>query len=60
MEDPSPVIAYKPCGKKDEKYPLLKEENFLVIIMTNFQCLQSFLHLVVLILLTKEMSMGTN
>ena len=33
MENHSPVIAYKPCGKKDE----LKEENFLVVIMTDFQ-----------------------
>ena len=28
MENPSPVIAYKVCGRKDEKQLLLKEENF--------------------------------
>ena len=37
MEDPSPVIAYKPCGRKDDNHPLLKEENFLIVIMTEFQ-----------------------
>lgn len=37
LEDPTPVIAYKPCGKKDEKYPLLKEENFFIVLMTEFQ-----------------------
>lgn len=37
MEKPSPVIAYKPCAKKDENYPLLREENFLVVLMTDFQ-----------------------
>ena len=37
MEDPSPVIGYKPCGRKDEKYPQLKEENFLLVLMTQFQ-----------------------
>ena len=29
LEDPSPVIGYKPRGIKDERYPLLMEENFL-------------------------------
>ena len=37
MEDPSPVIGYKPCGREDEKHPLLKEENFLLVLMTQFQ-----------------------
>ena len=37
LEDPSPVIAYKPRGIKDERYPLLTEENFLLILMTEFQ-----------------------
>jgi hypothetical protein len=37
MEEPCPVIAYKPCGKKNEKYPLLREENFLIVLMTDFQ-----------------------
>ena len=36
-EEPCPVIAYKPCGKKDENYPLLREENFLIVLMTDFQ-----------------------
>ena len=36
MEDPSPVIAYKPCGVKNENHPLLKEDNFFLIIMTKF------------------------
>ena len=37
LEDPSPVIGYKPRGIKDERYPLLTEENFLLILMTEFQ-----------------------
>jgi len=37
LEEPSPVIAYKPRGVKDERYPLLTEENFLLILMTEFQ-----------------------
>ena len=37
MENPSPVIAYKVCGRKDEKHLLLKEENFLLVLMTEFQ-----------------------
>ena len=37
LEDPSPVIAYKPRGIKDERYPLLMEENFLLALMTEFQ-----------------------
>lgn len=37
IEEPCPVIAYKPCGKKDKNYPLLREENFLIVIMTDFQ-----------------------
>ena len=37
MEDPSPVIAYKPCGVKNENHPLLKEDNFFLVIMTKFQ-----------------------
>lgn len=37
LEDPSPVIAYKPRGITNEKYPLLTEENFLLVLMTEFQ-----------------------
>ena len=37
LEDPSPVIAYKPCGSKDERHPLVKEDNFLFVLMTDFQ-----------------------
>ena len=33
----SPVIAYKPQGKEDNIYPLLHKENFLLVIMTEFQ-----------------------
>ena len=29
LEEHCPVIAYKPCEMKDEKYPMLREENFL-------------------------------
>lgn len=37
LEDPCPVIAYKPRGSIDDKYPLLRDENFILIIMTGFQ-----------------------
>ena len=37
LDNPSPVIAYKPRGIKDERYPLLTEENFLLVLMTEFQ-----------------------
>ena len=37
LKDPSPVIGYKPRGIKDERYPLLTEETFLLILMTEFQ-----------------------
>ena len=37
MEEPTPVIAYKPCGTTKKEYPFLKEENFLLILMTDFQ-----------------------
>ena len=37
LENPSPVIGYKPRGMKDQRYPLLMEENFLLILMTEFQ-----------------------
>ena len=36
-EDVSPVIAYKALGVKNDTCPLLKEENFLLAIMTEFQ-----------------------
>ena len=35
MEDPSPVIAYKSCGAKNENHPLLKEENFFLVIIAS-------------------------
>lgn len=39
MEESTPVITYmyKPCGITNEQYPFLKEENFLIVIMTDFQ-----------------------
>ena len=37
LEDPSPVVAYKPRGIKSERHPLLQEDNFLLILMTEFQ-----------------------
>ena len=37
LEKPCPVIAYKPLGSKDKKYPSLKDENFLLVLMTAFQ-----------------------
>ncbi len=37
LEDPSPIIAYKPRGSTKHGYPLLKEENILLVIMTQFQ-----------------------
>ena len=37
LENPSPVIAYKPRGLKDERYPFLTEENCLLVLMTEFQ-----------------------
>ena len=36
-EDVSPVIAYKALGVKNETCPLLKQENFQLAIMTEFQ-----------------------
>ena len=36
-EDVSPVIAYKALGVKNDTCPLLKEENFLLATMTEFQ-----------------------
>ena len=36
-EDPSPVIAYKPQGVLKEEYSLLRESNFLLVLMTPFQ-----------------------
>jgi len=37
LEDVSPVIAYKALGVKNDSCPLLKEDNFLLAIMTEFQ-----------------------
>ena len=37
LEDVCPVIAYKALGVKIDSCPLLKEENFLLAIMTEFQ-----------------------
>ena len=37
LEDPSPVIAYKPQGITNEQYPLLREDKFLLVLMTGFQ-----------------------
>ena len=44
LENPSPVIAYKPQGVLKSEYPLLQESNFLLVLMTTFQAdvLQSF------------------
>lgn len=36
-EKESPIIAYKPQGRLDEDFPQLKEESFLLVIMTDFQ-----------------------
>ena len=36
-EEDSPVIAYKPQGMEDEHYPGLREDSFLLVIMTKFQ-----------------------
>ena len=36
-EEDSPIIAYKPQGRVEEKYPGLSEESFLLVIMTKFQ-----------------------
>ena len=36
-EDNSPIIAYKPQGRVDEKYPAVGEDSFLLVIMTEFQ-----------------------
>ena len=35
--DDSVIIAYKPQGRIDEKYPGLREDSFLLVIMTKFQ-----------------------
>ena len=37
LENPSPVIAYKPQGVLKEEYSLLRESNFLLVLMTPFQ-----------------------
>ena len=37
LQDISPIIAYKVLGVKDDGYPMLKEDNFLLAIMTEFQ-----------------------
>ena len=37
QEKPSPIIAYKPQGVKKEAYPKLSADNFLFVIMTQFQ-----------------------
>ena len=36
-EKDSPIIAYKPQGRVEEKYSGLREESFLLVIMTKFQ-----------------------
>ena len=36
-KDVSPVIAYKALGVKNNSFLLLKEENFMLAIMTEFQ-----------------------
>ena len=36
-EDPCPVLVYKPSGSCIEKYSNLREENFLLLLMTKFQ-----------------------
>ena len=36
-EKESVLIAYKPQGRKDEEYPSLGEDSFLLGIMTQFQ-----------------------
>ena len=37
LEDISPIVAYKALGVKDDGYPMLKEHNLLLAIMTEFQ-----------------------
>jgi hypothetical protein len=37
LENPSPIVAYKPRGSIELKYPLLTEENLFLVIMTEFQ-----------------------
>lgn len=37
LEDPSPIVAYKPQGVLKADYPLLQESNFLLVLMTLFQ-----------------------
>jgi len=37
LEDPSPIIAYKPQGVLKAEYPLLQESSFLLVLMTPFQ-----------------------
>ena len=36
-EEDSPVIPYKPQGMEDEHYLGLREDSFLLVIMTKFQ-----------------------
>ena len=44
QEDKKVIIAYKPQGKKDEAFPQLSEESFLLVIMTDFQASISSQH----------------
>lgn len=37
FEESSPVLAYKPRSIRKEEYPQLTEENFFLVIMTDFQ-----------------------
>ena len=41
QEDINPVIAYKALGVKNDSCPLLREESFLLAIMTEFQARNS-------------------
>ena len=36
-ESPSPLLAYKPQGVKDETLPTLSEDTFFLVLMTEFQ-----------------------
>ena len=39
LQNETTIIAYKPQGIHDDvAYPLLTEDNFLLVIMTEFQC----------------------
>ena len=37
LENPSPVLFYKPQGQKDPDHFNLAEDTFLLVLMTNFQ-----------------------